>query len=203
MSVSQKHKAGRIPPSGKRIVRQSSMHRCTMQGKGLDEIPTCAFGNATYVQTVTAQVSDAGNVTCTAPEWPLTISDTTNGREPGPLVQRTAVSKACSFVPTHTSLSSWVLNVAYPAGTAVSLNVSVGGCQYNFSYGYYSTPLVRRVRPECGPRYGSFPLTVDLEDSLDSLSHAKVLVVLEEHRHTLPVLSTAVCECTLLQMPRG
>ena len=63
-----------------------------------------------------------------------------------------------------------------PAGTAVSLNVSVGGCQYNFSYGYYSAPLVRRVHPECGPRYGSFPLTVYLDDSLDNVSHGKVLV---------------------------
>jgi len=56
----------------------------------------------------------------------------------------------------------------------VSLNVSMGGCQYNFTYGYYSAPLVRRVHPEYGPRYGSFPLTVYLEDSLDSVSHGKV-----------------------------
>ncbi len=58
----------------------------------------------------------------------------------------------------------------------MNLNVSVGGCQYNFSYGYYSAPLVRRVHPECGPRYGSFPLTVDLEDSLDTVSHGQVRV---------------------------
>ena len=50
----------------------------------------------------------------------------------------------------------------------------MGGCQYNFTYGYYSAPLVRRVHPECGPRYGSFPLTVYLEDSLDSVSYGKV-----------------------------
>ena len=50
-----------------------------MQGEGLNESATCAFGNATYVQTVTAQVSDAGNVTCTAPQWPAMISNSTNG----------------------------------------------------------------------------------------------------------------------------
>ena len=50
-----------------------------MQGEGLNESATCAFGNATYVQTVTAQVSDAGNVTCSAPEWPAMISNSTNG----------------------------------------------------------------------------------------------------------------------------
>lgn len=56
----------------------------------------------------------------------------------------------------------------------MNLNVTAGACQYNFTYVYYTMPLVRRVQPECGPRYGSFPLTVYLEDSLDSLSHAKV-----------------------------
>ena len=85
----------------------------------------------------------------------------------------------------------------------MSLNVSVGGCQYNFSYGYYSAPLVRRVHPECGPRYGSFPLTVYLEDSLDIVSRGKVLVPFcsparlqlfralhkIDHLHGLPVLS--------------
>lgn len=60
------------------------------------------------------------------------------------------------------------------AGTVVNLNVTLGGCQYNFSYGYYAAPLVSGVQPESGPRYGSFPLTVFLEDSLDSVSHGKV-----------------------------
>ena len=56
----------------------------------------------------------------------------------------------------------------------MNLNVTLGGCQYNFSYGYYAAPLVSGVQPESGPRYGSFPLTVYLEDSLDSVSHGKV-----------------------------
>lgn len=56
----------------------------------------------------------------------------------------------------------------------MNLNVTLGGCQYNFSYGYYAAPLVSGVQPESGPRYGSFPLTVFLEDSLDSVSHGKV-----------------------------
>ena len=55
----------------------------------------------------------------------------------------------------------------------MNLNVIVSGCQFNFSYGYYAPPMVRRVQPEWGPRYGSFPLTVELEDSLDMLSHGQ------------------------------
>ena len=50
-----------------------------MQGQGVNETATCSFGNATYVQTVSAQVSDAGNATCMAPEWPAIISNSTNG----------------------------------------------------------------------------------------------------------------------------
>ena len=75
-----------------------------MQGEGLAENPTCVFGNATYVQTVTAQTSDAGNVTCTAPEWPLMISDITNGEGSGPPVWKRAVSKGHGFINTATSV---------------------------------------------------------------------------------------------------
>lgn len=50
-----------------------------MQGQGLNETATCSFGNAKYVQTVPAQISDAGNATCMAPEWPAIISNSTNG----------------------------------------------------------------------------------------------------------------------------
>ena len=32
---------------------------------------------------------------------------------------------------------------------------------------------MRQVLPEWGPRYGSFPLTLELEDSLDMLSHGQ------------------------------
>ena len=35
---------------------------------------------------------------------------------------------------------------------------------------------MRRVLPEWGPRYGSFPLTVELEDSLDMSSHGQANV---------------------------
>lgn len=36
--------------------------------------------------------------------------------------------------------------------------------------------MVRQVHPEWGPRYGSFLLTVELEDSLDMLSHGQASV---------------------------
>ena len=64
-----------------------------MQGEGLNQSATCAFGNATYVQTVTAQVSDAGNVTCIAHEWPAMISNRTNGMRLGlPILYMGAVT---------------------------------------------------------------------------------------------------------------
>lgn len=51
----------------------------------------------------------------------------------------------------------------------MDLKVAISGCLFDFSYGYYLNPLVKRVHPETGPRYGSFRLTVFLEDSLEIL----------------------------------
>ncbi len=56
----------------------------------------------------------------------------------------------------------------------MDFKVAINSCLFGFSYGYYLNPLVRRVHPETGPRYGSFPLTLYLEDSLDVLMGGKV-----------------------------
>jgi hypothetical protein len=50
----------------------------------------------------------------------------------------------------------------------------VRGCAFNYSFGYYMPPQVLSVQPKTGPRYGSFPLTVFLEDSLDNIMVGKV-----------------------------
>ncbi len=50
--------------------------------------------------------------------------------------------------------------------TQVQLAVSWGSCQQNMSYYYYVNPLVASVSPKQGPRYGSFDLTLNLEDNL-------------------------------------
>ena len=51
-----------------------------MQGAGFNESISCAFGNASFVQTVTGQASLDGNATCTVPQWPAAISNSTNGK---------------------------------------------------------------------------------------------------------------------------
>ena len=56
----------------------------------------------------------------------------------------------------------------------MDFKVTMNSCLFGFSYGYYLNPLVRRVHPETGPRYGSFPLTLYLEDSLEVLTGGKV-----------------------------
>ncbi|CAL8464733.1 g4268 [Coccomyxa elongata] len=69
---------------------------------------------------------------------------------------------------------SWpVISVNGTNGTIVDFKVAINNCLFSFSYGYYLNPMVKRVDPEVGPRYGSFPLTVFLEDSLELLTDGK------------------------------
>ena len=56
----------------------------------------------------------------------------------------------------------------------MDFKVAINNCLFSFSYGYYLNPMVKGVHPEVGPRYGSFPLTVFLEDSLELLTDGKV-----------------------------
>lgn len=56
----------------------------------------------------------------------------------------------------------------------MDFKVAINNCLFSFSYGYYLNPMVKGVYPELGPRYGSFPLTVFLEDSLELLTDGKV-----------------------------
>ncbi|KAK9825612.1 hypothetical protein WJX74_010253 [Apatococcus lobatus] len=50
--------------------------------------------------------------------------------------------------------------------TQVQLTVSWGSCRQNFTFNYYVNPLVSSVSPSQGPRYGSFDLTLNLEENL-------------------------------------
>ncbi|KAK9803015.1 hypothetical protein WJX72_000035 [[Myrmecia] bisecta] len=52
----------------------------------------------------------------------------------------------------------------------IQLNISAGGCQTAYSFGYYLHPLIRAVAPTTGPRYGSFEATLMLQDSLQLLN---------------------------------
>lgn len=55
------------------------------------------------------------------------------------------------------------------------LRVAAGGCAFlRGGFGFYTAPAVAGVHPERGPRYGSFPVTVTLEDSLDRLVDGRV-----------------------------
>ena len=57
----------------------------------------------------------------------------------------------------------------------VSLTVLAGKCRFAFAFGYYQDPLVQGLNPLRGPRYGSFPLQVHLQDQVvllqDAVSH--------------------------------
>ena len=46
------------------------------------------------------------------------------------------------------------------------MTVSWGSCQQNFTFTYYVNPIVSSVSPSQGPRYGSFDLTLNLEENL-------------------------------------
>ncbi|KAK9917087.1 hypothetical protein WJX75_000778 [Coccomyxa subellipsoidea] len=79
-----------------------------------------------------------------------------------------SASRATCVVP------SWpLISLNGSNGTIVDFKVTINSCLFGFSYGYYLNPLVRRVHPETGPRYGSFPLTLYLEDSLEVLTGGK------------------------------
>ena len=54
----------------------------------------------------------------------------------------------------------------------VSLTVLAGKCSFAFAYGYYQDPLVQGLSPLRGPRYGSFPLQVHLQDQVVLLQDA-------------------------------
>ena len=54
----------------------------------------------------------------------------------------------------------------------VSLTVLAGKCRFAFAYGYYQDPLVQGLNPLRGPRYGSFPLQVHLQDQVVLLQDA-------------------------------
>ena len=54
----------------------------------------------------------------------------------------------------------------------VSLTVLAGRCRFAFAYGYYQDPLVQGLSPLRGPRYGSFPLQVHLQDQVVLLQDA-------------------------------
>ena len=57
----------------------------------------------------------------------------------------------------------------------MALRVAAGGCAFlRGGFGFYTAPAVACVRPERGPRYGSFPVTVTLEDSLERLVEGRV-----------------------------
>ena len=50
-----------------------------MQGEGLAAPVSCIFGNGSQAQTVAAKVLSPWAATCTAPQWPGSIMNRTNG----------------------------------------------------------------------------------------------------------------------------
>ena len=59
-------------------------------------------------------------------------------------------------------------------GSPVQLTVTSNQCQTRTQFFYYPTPLVRDVEPLAAPRYGSFMMTVFLDQDLQAISVEKV-----------------------------
>ena len=73
----------------------------------------------------------------------------------------------------HTFITAYCLPVATDSPLLqVSLTVLAGKCRFAFAYGYYQDPLVQGLNPLRGPRYGSFPLQVHLQDQVVLLQDA-------------------------------
>ena len=130
---------------------------------------SCVFNNGSLVYTASARVLGSYMATCAAPAWPLSINST-NGGVLLPLLPLSCASGN----RRHTACRGDADSATCRAGTVVDLRVATGGCAFRHSFGYYLLPLVTRVHPQRGPRYGSFPVTVYLEDSLEHLIDGKV-----------------------------
>ena len=59
-------------------------------------------------------------------------------------------------------------------GAAVELTLTSGKCSLRLPYFYYQSPLVRAVQPLLAPRYGSFQMTVFVDQDLQAITGDQV-----------------------------
>ena len=123
----------------------------SLQGEGMGGSIACIFSNGTVAKRVNATMDATG--VCALKNHPSLVVCTT-------AVCLPAGAMACET-------PEWPLDLGDAA--AVTLHVTAGNCSSAMPFAYYVQPEVTSVFPLEAPRYGSFLLTVNLDNSLQGL----------------------------------